>query len=266
MPPAPFPDLIGIPADDSGDPDDGLPPGEAALQGLFWSVPAGHFDTGRFTQSGRPARAAPTAATATGAARAARRTGTEPPPGPPSPSGPLSPSFPPALVSSGLAAAGAAGRVLAHRVQVSVAFLQEAEVSTDTEFLPGARTLPGTAAHAHRGGRTPSSAGPAPDPAGGQHVPRRPGLQPAARRNHPDQLISTQPRHPRPIQADHSVMIVASSESGGTSAGSGVLSLVAKSRSRDGRCTISWARNAYPPASSKPYCSKTGKPSSSTCK
>ena len=69
----PFPDPD--PADDSGEPDDGpepddgLPPGglddEGPQQGLFLSVPAGHFDPDRFTQSGPAAEMPPDSLLAT---------------------------------------------------------------------------------------------------------------------------------------------------------------------------------------------------------
>jgi len=73
MLPDPFPDPD--PADDSGEPHDGpepgdgLPPGglddEAPQQGLFLSVPAGHFDPDRFAQSGPAAEMPPDALLAT---------------------------------------------------------------------------------------------------------------------------------------------------------------------------------------------------------
>ncbi len=60
-----FPD----PADDSGEPGDGLPPGgledEGPQQGLFLSVPAGHFDPDRFAQSGPAAEMPPDSLLAT---------------------------------------------------------------------------------------------------------------------------------------------------------------------------------------------------------
>jgi Domain of unknown function (DUF222) len=69
----PFPDPD--PADDSGEShdgpelDDGLPPGgpddEAPQQGLFLSVPAGHFDPDRFAQSGPAAEMPPDSLLAT---------------------------------------------------------------------------------------------------------------------------------------------------------------------------------------------------------
>src|SRR5580693_4437817 len=73
MLPDSFPDPD--PADDSGEPhdgpelDDGLPPGgladEAPQQGLFLSVPAGHFDPDRFAQSGPAAEMPPDSLLAT---------------------------------------------------------------------------------------------------------------------------------------------------------------------------------------------------------
>jgi hypothetical protein len=63
----PFPDPD--PADDSGEPHGGPPPGglddEAPQQGLFLSVPAGHFDPDRFAQSGPAADMPPDALLAT---------------------------------------------------------------------------------------------------------------------------------------------------------------------------------------------------------
>jgi hypothetical protein len=57
------------PADDSGEPHDGPEPGglggEPAQQGLFLSVPAGHFDPDRFAQSGPAAEMPPDALLAT---------------------------------------------------------------------------------------------------------------------------------------------------------------------------------------------------------
>jgi hypothetical protein len=50
MLPDSFPDPD--PADDSGEPDDGPPPEDGPHQGLFLSVPAGHFGPDRFAQSG----------------------------------------------------------------------------------------------------------------------------------------------------------------------------------------------------------------------
>src|ERR1700722_3110440 len=67
MPPAPFPAPYST--NESGEPhdgpelDDGLPPGgladEGPQQGLFLSVPAGHFDPDRFAQSGPAAEMPP---------------------------------------------------------------------------------------------------------------------------------------------------------------------------------------------------------------
>jgi len=57
MLPDSFPDPD--PADDSGEPDDGLPPEEGPQQGLFLSVPAGYFDPDRFAQSGPAAEMPP---------------------------------------------------------------------------------------------------------------------------------------------------------------------------------------------------------------
>jgi hypothetical protein len=61
----PDPDPDPDPADDSGAPDDGLPPDDGQQQGLFLSVPAGHFDPDRFAQSGPAAEMPPDALLAT---------------------------------------------------------------------------------------------------------------------------------------------------------------------------------------------------------
>ena len=63
MLPDSFPDPD--PADDGGEPDDGLPPEEGPQQGLYLSVPAGHFDPDRFAQSGPAAEMPPDSLLAT---------------------------------------------------------------------------------------------------------------------------------------------------------------------------------------------------------
>src|ERR1700678_1050075 len=73
MLPDSFPDPD--PADDGGEPDGGLPPEEGPQQGLYLSVPAGHFGPDRFAQSGPAAEMPPDSLLATIIDLVARRDG-----------------------------------------------------------------------------------------------------------------------------------------------------------------------------------------------